>query len=114
MDEACDMEADAAAGGTQQKPRKKFYCEICGKHYDDKFKVVHMQMHDGAEKFNCAICNKVFPNQESLWMHSKAHQDPRNVSVISVPAACPKRNNLVLRREKRSFFCFCFGHSILD
>lgn len=82
MDEACDMDTDAAIGGEQEQPRKKFYCAICGKHYDDKFQVVHMQMHDGAEKFNCAICNKVFPNKESLKMHSKAHQDPRNVSAV--------------------------------
>lgn len=81
MDEACEMEKDSANGGEPKRPITKFYCKICCKHYDDKFEKVHMQMHDGAMKFICTICNKVFLNQENLDMHSKAHQDPRNVSV---------------------------------
>lgn len=80
LDEACDMETDGTTG-SEQEVREKFYCPICGKHYDKTFETVHVQMHNGEEKFNCHICNKVFPNEESLSMHSNAHQEQRNVML---------------------------------
>lgn len=84
LDEACDMDTDAKTGGEQEPPREKFYCPICGKHYDKTFELVHVQMHNGEEKFNCHICNKVFANEESLSMHSNAHQEQRNVNIFTL------------------------------
>lgn len=81
LDEACDMEMTTGDGDEQDPSREKFYCSICGKHYDRSFEQVHVRMHSGEEKFNCRICNKVFPNDESLKMHMNAHQDARVVSV---------------------------------
>lgn len=83
LDEACDMEMSTGDGYDQETIREKFYCNICGKHYDKNFEQVHVRMHSGEEKFNCRVCNKVFQNDESLKMHMNAHQDARVVSVNS-------------------------------
>lgn len=88
LDEACDMETDPTTGGEQETYREKFYCPICGKHYDKTFEQVHVQMHNGEEKFNCQICNKVFANLENLKMHSKAHQEQRNVNTFLYMPCC--------------------------
>lgn len=80
LDEACDMEINATTGGEPEKIREKFYCATCGKHYDKTFERVHVEMHAGKGRFNCRICNKVFPNEESINMHMNAHQDTRIVS----------------------------------
>lgn len=80
IDEAT-IENDTDASGTgEPEPREKFFCAICGKYYDKTFEQVHVQMHNGEEKYNCSICNKVFPNEESINMHMNAHQDTRVVS----------------------------------
>lgn len=80
MDEATENDAIDSVTGEPEPPRPKFYCAICGKYYDKTFEQVHVQMHNGEEKFNCSICNKVFPNLESINMHMNAHQDTRVVS----------------------------------
>lgn len=83
LDEACDTEADTTAGGGQDPPREKFYCNICEKHYDKTFEEVHVRYHNGEKKFTCTKCNKVFANEESLNMHSNAHQEQRNVNIFN-------------------------------
>lgn len=81
IDEATDMETDPLI---TEDSREKFYCDICGKSYDKTFEQVHVQMHNGEEKYNCHICNKVFPNEESINMHMNAHQDTRVVRFIFI------------------------------
>lgn len=77
LDEAIDAGGDPS---NADNFRNKFYCAICDKYYDSHFEQVHVQMHNGEEKYNCSICNKVFPNEESINMHMNAHQDTRIVS----------------------------------
>lgn len=49
--------------------------------YDKEFEEIHVQMHNGEEKFNCSICNKLFPNKSSISLHMSAHQESRVVSL---------------------------------
>lgn len=89
IDETTEQDMDILPSNNQENQREKFYCPICGKHYDKTFEEVHVQMHNGEEKFNCPICNKVFPNVESYNMHKNAHQEgPRVVSNLDTSQNC--------------------------
>lgn len=82
--------------------KEMFYCEICDKsyvyiityiacfsifinfkflfyRYDVQFKDIHMETHDGEEKFMCTTCNKKFATETHLIMHLNAHQEARVV-----------------------------------
>lgn len=104
IDEATEHDADASNTGEQEPAKEKFYCDICGKYYDKTFEQVHVQMHNGNEKYNCGICNKVFPNEESINMHKNAHQDTRVVSSSWIDYCDKIKNSIFLVSMSISFF----------
>lgn len=46
------------------------------------FKEIHIQSHDGEEKYMCTSCNRKFATEVHLNMHLSAHNEPRQVSSI--------------------------------
>lgn len=50
--------------------------------FDMSFKEIHIQSHDGEEKFMCTSCNRKFSTEVHLNMHLSAHNEPRQVSIL--------------------------------
>lgn len=73
-------EHELKACSTKNVKIKSFFCKICDKSYDMAFQEMHLQTHNGKEKFLCTICNKKFPNSSNLAMHMSIHQDAKQVN----------------------------------
>ena len=53
---------------------KEFYCDICGKKYDAKYKLKkHLLSHDERSKVNCEVCGKSIANKRTLKRHMEVH-----------------------------------------
>ncbi|CAG9809618.1 unnamed protein product [Chironomus riparius] len=59
-------------------PDKKYFCEICPKHYGTKQLLkIHKKTHK--KRFECTICNKMFSHKNHFKYHKKCvHENPRN------------------------------------
>ena len=55
---------------------RRFQCPVCGKSfpYDNSLKM-HLMLHTGTRPFLCCICNKGFVSNSALLVHKASHAD---------------------------------------
>lgn len=86
-----------AGAKTQYKDMNKFFCEICNKRlefmnlinfffllnflcylfysFEQNLLIIHKNMHQQSNGYNCGICNRHFENETSYDMHTQMHAE---------------------------------------
>ena len=79
-------------------------CEMCGKHFKNKWKVQqHLKSH-GADRVLCNICSKTYLNNKILKTHMQTHNEDQKTTEDLACILCTKsfRNKYILKYHMNS------------
>ncbi|XP_029448423.1 zinc finger protein 2 homolog [Rhinatrema bivittatum] len=100
----------------EEKKKKSFHCDTCGKTFDRKCHLVlHQKTHTRARPFPCSQCGKCFKHKLTLKLHQKFHTQGSIFTCIECKKSFSSRESLVIHQRthtgKRPSHCPQDGES---
>ncbi|XP_029443553.1 zinc finger protein 436-like [Rhinatrema bivittatum] len=84
----------------EEKGKKSFYCETCGKTFERKCHfVLHQKTHTGARPFSCSQCGKCFKQKVTLKLHQRSHSKGSTFICIECKKNFSSRESLVIHQR---------------